>query len=113
MKRATAPKWEDVAAIVGKADLLDLDHVCALLRVPRDRWWRVPPLDSLLPALAVQQLGLTLARDYGLAWEPAVLEAAHRLGLDGQSHARQLRRWALRAGHEARTLVLSPPAETA
>jgi hypothetical protein len=75
------------------------DVVCAWLDVlGLDDWKAVPAFRTLLPVVATLRES---AQTPELDATPALLDAAARLGVDGESVARTIRRWA-RGGRSVR-----------
>lgn len=98
--------WTAIDDVLTPADRQQRREQCQLLAIEPGSWWRVSSLARWYTAVAVQRL----AHKLGLSnWDAAVLEAAERLGINGESHGRKLRSWIKEAG---RTAAAVPPVGT-
>jgi hypothetical protein len=88
----TAVDYAAVEAALTAEQRAVLNRACRLLRIPREHWLAVGPLRGLFVALAVQARAERLNGE-GLSWERAVRRAADELGVNAESHVRQVRRW--------------------
>jgi hypothetical protein len=90
VKRWTGTLDRDELNRLAKDAGLDLDRICATLRVDRAGWPGCPALRGIVRLVVVQTLGAKLRDEEGLA--APVEEASARLGVTAQAHRRAIMR---------------------
>lgn len=97
MKRVIEPLWPEIEALLESGGV-DLDRICAALRLPRDGWLGIPSLRTLAPTLAAEVLTVRIrASEPRLSRAAALRKACDRLGLSFWDHTSVIKRERRRA----------------